>query len=163
AILTFDPDGVMRFKAWRGLSDRYRAAVEGHSPWTQGAKSPRPVVVSDIDADQDWAPFRKVFHDEGIGALGFVPLVAGGGLLGEVLDEVGDAHPGWSLRLESTGNAEGTWDGDRLGQVFSNLIGNAVQHGAPSHGVRVRVDGTDRESVRVEVQNMGVVPADLLP
>ena len=33
AVLLFDPDGVMRFKAWRGLSGTYRAAVEGHSPW----------------------------------------------------------------------------------------------------------------------------------
>ena len=29
SILLFDPDGVMRFKAHRGLSDGYRAAVEG--------------------------------------------------------------------------------------------------------------------------------------
>ena len=33
SILLFDADDVMRFKAWRGLSDRYRSAVEGHSPW----------------------------------------------------------------------------------------------------------------------------------
>ena len=35
SILLFDGDGVMRFKAWRGLSDGYRAAVEGHSPWAR--------------------------------------------------------------------------------------------------------------------------------
>ena len=28
-----DEAGAMRFVAWRGLSDRYRAAVDGHSPW----------------------------------------------------------------------------------------------------------------------------------
>ena len=33
SILLFDRDGVMRFKAWRGLSDAYRNAVEGHTPW----------------------------------------------------------------------------------------------------------------------------------
>ena len=32
SILLFDPDGVMRFKAARGLSSDYRAAVQGHSP-----------------------------------------------------------------------------------------------------------------------------------
>jgi hypothetical protein len=31
SILLFDPDGVMRFKASRGLSEAYRAAVEGHA------------------------------------------------------------------------------------------------------------------------------------
>ena len=34
SILLFDPDGTMRFKAYRGLSATYRQAVEGHSPWT---------------------------------------------------------------------------------------------------------------------------------
>ena len=33
SILRYDSAGVMRFAAWRGLSDRYRSAVEGHSPW----------------------------------------------------------------------------------------------------------------------------------
>src|SRR3954462_6760241 len=37
SILLFDPDGVMRFKAWRGLSQEYRRAVEGHTPWTPDA------------------------------------------------------------------------------------------------------------------------------
>ena len=33
SILLFDEAGVMRFRAWRGLSDEYRAEVDGHSPW----------------------------------------------------------------------------------------------------------------------------------
>ena len=41
SILLFDWAGVMRFVAWRGLSDRYRQAVEGHSPWTPQSKTPR--------------------------------------------------------------------------------------------------------------------------
>ncbi len=32
SILLFDNEGVMRFVAWRGLSDEYRAAAEGHTP-----------------------------------------------------------------------------------------------------------------------------------
>jgi hypothetical protein len=35
SILLFDGTGIMRFAAWRGLSDGYRRAVEGHSPWTR--------------------------------------------------------------------------------------------------------------------------------
>lgn len=31
SILRFDPTGVMRFVAWRGLSASYRQAVDGHS------------------------------------------------------------------------------------------------------------------------------------
>src|SRR5262245_57636933 len=33
SILLFDEGGVARFVGWRGLSDGYRAAVEGHCPW----------------------------------------------------------------------------------------------------------------------------------
>ena len=45
SILEFDDDEVMRFRAWRGLSATYRAAVEGHSPWKADTRNPSPVVV----------------------------------------------------------------------------------------------------------------------
>ena len=48
SILLFDEDGVMRFKAWRRLSDEYRRAVEGHSPWRTDQPSPQPIVVGRI-------------------------------------------------------------------------------------------------------------------
>ena len=49
SILLFDKEKVMRFVAWRGLSERYRKAVEGHSPWKPDAKSPKPVCINDVD------------------------------------------------------------------------------------------------------------------
>ena len=61
------------------------------------------------------------------------------------------------------GNTEGFWDADRLCQVFSNLIANALQHGRPEGGVQISVDGTASGHVRVEVRNMGTIPGDLLP
>jgi GAF domain-containing protein len=39
SILLFDDAGVMKFVAWRGLSDRYRRAVEGLIP--RGHATPR--------------------------------------------------------------------------------------------------------------------------
>jgi PAS domain S-box-containing protein len=42
SILLFDDSGGMKFVAWRGLSDRYRQTVEGHSPWTRETKTPSP-------------------------------------------------------------------------------------------------------------------------
>ena len=38
----------MRFVGWRGLSDGYRKAVEGHSPWDRDERNPRPVYFEDI-------------------------------------------------------------------------------------------------------------------
>ncbi|MGE4056309.1 MAG: histidine kinase, partial [Vicinamibacterales bacterium] len=56
SILLFDADGVMRFKAHRGLSDAYRAAVEGHTPWTPDSPDPQPIVVVDVTQDASLAP-----------------------------------------------------------------------------------------------------------
>jgi PAS domain S-box-containing protein len=85
SILLADEEGVLRFRAWRGLSDRYRAATEGHSPWTPGAKDPQPVLVADV-ADAGFEPeLEAVVRKEGIGALAFIPLVLGGRLLGKFM------------------------------------------------------------------------------
>jgi PAS domain S-box-containing protein len=74
SVLLFDDDGVMRFKASRGLSDGYRAAVEGHSPWKRDTRHPDPVTVPDVAADPHLAALRDTIVAEGIHALAFVPL-----------------------------------------------------------------------------------------
>src|SRR6202035_4131778 len=74
SIQRFDSEGVMRFAAWRGLSDNYRHAVDGHSPWTAEAVNPEPVCVSDIDRARFNAEIKAAAKQEGIGALAFVPL-----------------------------------------------------------------------------------------
>ncbi|MEP6652436.1 MAG: GAF domain-containing protein [Myxococcales bacterium] len=291
SILLFDPDGVMRFKSWNGLSEVYRQAVEGHSPWSRDTKNPEPIFVDDVQNDPAWASYLPVFRQEGIGALGFIPLMASGKLLGkfmvyydqprrvsrheievataianhvaaalarfsaldelkttvrfnemftailghdlrnplsaimtaaqlvvkrgetenlmkpmariltsgermarmieqlldftrvrvgagiplqpaehdllpvvrQVVDELEDANPTWSLRLEASGDCVGSWDRDRLSQVFSNLVANAIQHGVAEHGVDVRVDGTATHAVSINVRNGGQIPPALLP
>lgn len=291
AVLVTQDDGVMRFKAWRGLSDEYRAAVEGHSPWPRDARAPEPIFVPDVRRATALGPLLPVIEKENIAALAFVPLVAdsaligkfmvyfeephelssqelemvraianhvasaiarrdavselretvrfnemftailghdlrnplgaimtsaqlalkreengrlrkplgrilnsgqrmarmidqlldftrvrvGGGLprapktfdvlplLRQIVDELEDANPGFALFIEATGDTVGEWDADRLGQVFSNLVGNAVQHGEATMGVRVRIDGADPQIVMVEVVNGGVIPGDLVP
>jgi len=85
SILLFDPDGVMRFKAWRGLSDTYRHTTEGHTPWFPDTKDPLPVLVPDVDNEPTLAGLRSIIRGEGIQALGFVPLVHQGSLLGKFM------------------------------------------------------------------------------
>lgn len=291
SILLFDPDGVIRFKAWRNLSREYRNAVEGHCPWDRGARSPQPIVSSDVESDLAMEPYRHFFRREGIGAVGFIPLVSGGRLIGkfmvyytrprqlaaselhlaraisnqvaaavvrfnsiselqrtvrfneifsavlghdlrnplnaimmaaqtallrdedselrqrslaqivasggrmarmieQLLDftrvrlgggiplvprdadllpivqhaaaELESANPNRKLRLSHAHDTRGVWDADRLAQVFSNLLGNAVQHGESDAGVDIAIDGADAECVRVTVQNRGVIPSELL-
>jgi PAS domain S-box-containing protein len=92
SILLFDEAGVMRFVAWRGLSDDYRRAVDGHSPWTPDAKDPMPICIDDIaSADLD-EPLRATIKAEGIGALAFIPLVTGGRVVGKFMSYYDTAH-----------------------------------------------------------------------
>jgi PAS domain S-box-containing protein len=85
SILLFDAGGVMRFTAWRGLSDTYREAVEGHSPWTPDAVDPQPIVVPDVTKDPSLAPFLPTIAAEGIAGMAFVPLVSVGHLVGKFM------------------------------------------------------------------------------
>jgi PAS domain S-box-containing protein len=85
SILLFDDAGVMRFVAWHGLSDDYRYALEGHSPWKAGDREPDPIVVSDIaeTAEPDW--IKATIMREGIRALAFVPLLVQGRVVGKFM------------------------------------------------------------------------------
>lgn len=85
AILLFDDGGVMRFQAWRNLSDDYRRAVEGHSPWPRDAIAPEPVLVADVAADASLAAYGPVFQREHIASLAFIPLLSRGQLLGKFM------------------------------------------------------------------------------
>ena len=85
SVLTFDAAGMMRFRAWRNLSDRYRLAVDGHSPWTVDTPDPRAIVVADVLDDPALGSLRDVIVREGIRALAFVPLVNQGQLLGKFM------------------------------------------------------------------------------
>ena len=86
SILILDNSDVMRFVSWRGLSDDYRRAVEGHSPWTKDTKDPQPTCIEDIDRRQTLPEeLKAIVKAEGIGALAFVPLVAKGELIGKFM------------------------------------------------------------------------------
>jgi signal transduction histidine kinase/ActR/RegA family two-component response regulator len=76
SVLLFDPDGVMRFRAWSGISEAYRRAVEGHTPWSPGQLAPDPVIVSDVLADPTLSDYQPVFLQERIRALTFIPLLS---------------------------------------------------------------------------------------
>jgi signal transduction histidine kinase len=282
SILLFDPDGVMRFKAWRGLSPEYRAGVEGHSPWRSQDKRPAPVLVEDARADAALAPFLPILEREEIRALGFFPLFSRGRLKGKfmvyyraqhpftdeerriagaiadqiafavsrhlasqerdrflgivghdlrnplsavtmsaaalqsealpgragtlvqrivksaqrmdglitelldfarardatgfpiqrtpcnladiarrVLDELEAGRPAATASLRAQGDTRGEWDGDRVAQVLSNLVANAMQHGTGAVDVSLRAEG---DEVVADVHNDGEpIPPGALP
>jgi hypothetical protein len=80
----------------------------------------------------------------------------------EVLAEFQAVHPDRRLNFHSEGDLRGNWDSDRLAQVLSNLIGNALQHGERSKPIEV-VARADAEEVVIEVHNEGrPIPRALL-
>jgi signal transduction histidine kinase/PAS domain-containing protein len=85
AILLYDDDGVMRFRAWRHLSDVYRRTVDGHSPWPRDAELPRPILVEDVEKDPALHAFLPLFKQERIASVAFVPLVTRGALIGKFM------------------------------------------------------------------------------
>jgi PAS domain S-box-containing protein len=77
------------------------------------------------------------------------------------IDELDEAAEAVDLRAR--GKTVGSWDGDRLMQLVSNLIGNALAHGARTAPVEVIVDGHCAEEVVLEVKNAGAIALAVLP
>lgn len=85
SILLFDIVGVMRFVASRNLSERYRTLVEGHSPWRPNETLPVPVCIADAGRADLSLELAAAIRNEGIGALGFFPLITGPRLIGKFM------------------------------------------------------------------------------
>ena len=78
----------------------------------------------------------------------------------EVIEEMRMAHPSRIFLLEVDGDAKGKWDRSRLRQLISNLVGNAVQHGAPNSPIRLTVSAGLKDAI-ISVRNYGQpIPKD---
>ncbi len=71
-------------------------------------------------------------------------------------------NPSRQIDVVPTGDLQGDWDIGRLGQVLSNLIGNALRHGIVTVPITVELVGGPSEVV-ASVQNGGHIAADLMP
>ncbi|EPX55655.1 histidine protein kinase AsgD [Cystobacter fuscus DSM 2262] len=79
------------------------------------------------------------------------------------VEELQATHPERELRLETRGDGQGEWDGDRLAQLVGNLVGNALKYSPANSVVTVRNQGGP-EDVRLEVHNLGEpISAEALP
>lgn len=92
---------------------------------------------------------------------GSMPLKLGAASLDAVVDraaqELRDNDSNRCIQVDTQGDMAGVWDSERLLQVASNLIGNALQHGAPCAAVQVDVDGAATASVVLSVSNDGAI------
>lgn len=85
SILLFDSEGVMRFVAWRGLSEHYRRTLEGHSPWRPDTPDPPPIFVSDIAQTAESDAVKQTILAEGIRSLAFIPITSQGKVIGKFM------------------------------------------------------------------------------
>ena len=125
------------------------------------AKAAAPIVNSAVRINNI---IEQVVDFTRAQADGVMPIVRSPGNLADqlfkVVQETQVRHPTRILRLESVGNFEGIWDEGRIGQLLSNLLGNAFLYGSRSAGVTVKMGSTQKD-VSFSVHNEGVpIPAD---
>ncbi len=77
-----------------------------------------------------------------------------GAVAANVIRELEAARPGRTIQLVIDGDTRGEWDAARLAQALSNLIGNALTHGAHDRPVRVEIGDADG-AIIIRVRNEG--------
>jgi PAS domain S-box-containing protein len=75
-------------------------------------------------------------------------------LLRLVMDEVHMSFPEREVRIETRGDGRGEWDADRMAQVITNLVTNALKYSPEGTPVTVRTHG-DADVLVLEVHNEG--------
>jgi two-component system sensor histidine kinase/response regulator len=83
-------------------------------------------------------------------------------LVSRTVEELRGANPQRAMTIDSVGDARTTGDAERLVQLFSNLVGNALAHGDADSPITTTVVGRDRD-VAVIVHNRGAIPDELMP
>jgi signal transduction histidine kinase/CheY-like chemotaxis protein len=80
-----------------------------------------------------------------------------------VVDEVLQAHPERQVQVETAGDGHGEWDPDRIAQVLTNLVGNALAYSPPDTPVRVTARGEPGFAL-LEIHNEGTpISPEMLP
>ena len=140
-----------------GNEERFRSLI-----YTSSAIVWQATADGRLQVDHDiWRRFTGI--DPGQDEWGWLEAVHPDlrGLCEEVIEEMQQAHPARMLSFEAAGDLRGQWDPDRVEQVISNLLGNAVAHGTGPVRVTCRDKG---DEVVTTVHNQGrPIPAAAIP
>jgi signal transduction histidine kinase len=80
-----------------------------------------------------------------------------------VIDELVEPGQSGRITLDVQGDMEGRFDLRRLSQILSNLISNALLHGAADGPVHIWIDGSAADTITIRIANRGTIPFHLLP
>jgi signal transduction histidine kinase len=97
---------------------------------------------------------------------GGIPIERAGMNMGKVVHdvvaEITAAHPSRAIQVDARGEQQGEWDCDRISQVLTNLVVNALEHGSAGTAIAVETRGDDDE-IAIAVHNRGpVIPSGQL-
>lgn len=82
----------------------------------------------------------------------------------EVVADILLVTPSAQVEHRRSGNGTGDFDPDRLHQAVSNLVDNALRHGAQSSPVLVESNGENPSVLKIRVENNGPqIPTHLMP
>ncbi|MEY4563172.1 MAG: hypothetical protein RLZZ618_2449 [Pseudomonadota bacterium] len=96
------------------------------------------------------------------GIASIVPKPADlGTVCGAVVTEIGDVQTDIRIEMQCEGDLTGVFDADRMAQVFSNLLGTAVQHAEPGQPIKVRLEGTHKDRLNAHVSFPAVLSDEL--
>ncbi len=73
-------------------------------------------------------------------------------LIRSMIGDLGQSAPTSRFELVAESDIEGIWDPDRLAQVMSNLLSNAIQHSPEGAAIRIVVS-RDQASAKITVTN----------
>lgn len=80
-----------------------------------------------------------------------------------VVEELREASPRHEIDLRIDGDTQGSWDAPRMAQTVSNLVGNALVHGAAGKPVEVLLQGNEQHVI-LRVRNQGApICAEVMP
>lgn len=74
----------------------------------------------------------------------------------DIIYELKTSNPDREFIVSKQGSLDGIWDKERIAQVFSNLLGNAVQHGSRTSPIKVELNGLS-DFIEVSITNQGPV------
>jgi two-component system sensor histidine kinase/response regulator len=84
-------------------------------------------------------------------------------LVTRAVEEHREVHAGRQITVTSAGDSLGQWDGVRIAQLLSNLIGNALEHGSAGSPVVIDLDGRQGGCVTLAVTNDGSIRPEMAP